>query len=373
MKIKDLSNEDKKLFINELDKFGSWVEENLVSLSRSSKYLYKRTLSYISVENKKTDLEVKEFALFLVNQMIDGDIECILGNQLNNNKNIRLSAFKTLLEPNKKYLIEKTSETVYKKLEKILSQTGSIIRNKEKKKDDLLDKIDYQNYESSMTVYNKMMKEFLEVQNTYNTTGEVPCYEICRDFLIASLYLNNKITIDNKTYKIMLRNEYRTLILHISSKTPPKDEKNYIWIDLENNKSVLYIQKSKTTGKYQKVKLSDGSCKKMVKEQVKQFPLCNHIVGLILFIKNVFREQNNKTFFKTNNRINHFTCDLWSKNLTKIFKPIAAGIGSMTLKKMYINSLNFTDYTKDELKKTFIYLDNLTEYRLVKDSIKLKK
>ena len=376
MKIKNLTTEEKKLFLNELEKYGTFIDENSPKLSKNSRYLYKRTLSFMSVENKKTNLQPKDFCLYLTNELLEGDINCILGkSELNNSKNIRLSAFKNLFLTYKDYIIEKNNEIVFRKIEKILCQTGSIIRNKskdeKKQKDDLTNKIDFQNWEAVIETYKNKMKEFVKIQNRYTTTGELPSYIICRDFLIASLLVNNKIRHNNREYNVILRNEYRNLVLYINSNKPPKDERNYIWIDLEKNKSCLYIQKSKTTGKYQKVKLSNGEVKKMVNDNVKIFPISNNNVSLILFIKNVFGELNNKIFFKTDNRLDHFTCDLWSKQVTKIFKIVAAGIGPTTLKKMYINHTNFEDFTKDELKTYFIYLDNLSEYKFIKEKYNL--
>ena len=49
------------------------------------------------------------------------------------------------------------------------------------------------------------MKEFVKDKIEYTTTGEVPSYLICRDFLIASLYVNNKIKHNNKEYNIIFK------------------------------------------------------------------------------------------------------------------------------------------------------------------------
>jgi len=71
-----------------------------------------------------------------------------------------------------------------------------------------------------------------------------------RNYLILNLMLNNYIETDEiKYYTLLRRLEYASLYIWTSSKTPPCNKRNYIY--LHGNE--LYIQHSKTTGGVRRV------------------------------------------------------------------------------------------------------------------------
>tara|TARA_R110002050_G_scaffold41447_1_gene100439 strand:- start:460 stop:1638 length:1179 start_codon:yes stop_codon:yes gene_type:complete len=352
MKIKTLTQKEKISFKNEMPKYEVFLKEKLPHLATTSLSLYKRTLSYISTINKCNDKTVEETCIFLTSKLLtDTSLDCVIGdsNVSESNKNIRLSAFKNLVEIFRDEIKLKISPVAFNTTISMMGKAGGNIRKQIleiRKNKDLLSPSTMQTWEE-LTELNKIyLKKFNYIKNQYIKTNEVPDYVFLRDCLISNLYINNSFKLKNNEFNVILRNEYKSLYLHIGDNQPTSTSKNYIWIKLDSNDHKIIINKNKTTGGVKRKNLGDfiGHTSVYPQKNQKTFPLNKEIAKIIIFIKQVFNERSDKPFIKCNNRELNYTSSTWSKMLQRVFKKINPKLSSSLIRKIYQLKI---DTTKD--------------------------
>ena len=177
---------------------------------------------------------------------------------------------------------------------------------------------------------------------------------ILRDCLVCNLYVNNNFKHKSLDFNVLLRNEYKSLYLHIGDHQPPTTNKNYLWVKLESNDSKIIINKNKTTGGVKRcIGTNIGHTKIIPQKDQKIFPLNKDITKIILFIQQVFNERKDRPFIKSNNRVSNYTSSTWSKMLTRVFKNIDSKISSTLIRKIYYQKILESDYLLNE--KQLIY------------------
>lgn len=373
MKIKELTDIQKLQFRTEINKYKIFIENNLERLSDSSKSLYARTLAFLSVKNDCYLKTTKETCIFMTGKILtDESLEIITGGDdtTYNNKNIMLSAFKNLVETYKNDIKKEISPVAYKTLMLQLGQKGGIIRKiikNKKAENDTLKVNTMKNWEEFQNLLKEYNTKFKYIQNQYIKTNEVPDYHFLRDCLIANLYLNNTFKIKNNEYNVLLRNEYKSLYLHIGDEQPPNN-KNYFWIRQNNNDHKIIINKNKTTGGIKRtIGEHIGNTKITNQKNQKIFPLNKDIAKIILFIKQIFNERPDKPFIKCNNRELNYNTSTWSKMLNRVFKKIDSNISCNIIRKVYENYITWSDLNENE--KNFVLGFN----EIIKESTPTKK
>ena len=361
MKVKDLTVEQKSEFRRELPKFDLFLKEHLKHLATTSLSLYKRTLSYISVINNLQNLNTKDICICLTKKALtNNNLIHIVGDEVttNNNKNIRLSAFKNLVEIYKPEIKKEISSVAYNSIIEKLGKRGCKIRQnilKDRKNKDIeRNPISNLNWDELQCLNKEYLKKFKEIQHQYIKHNEIPDYMILRDCLVCNLYVNNNFKHKSLDFNVLLRNEYKSLYLHIGDHQPPTTNKNYLWVKLESNDSKIIINKNKTTGGVKRcIGTNIGHTKIIPQKDQKIFPLNKDITKIILFIQQVFNERKDRPFIKSNNRISNYTSSTWSKMLTRVFKNIDSKISSTLIRKIYYQKILESDYLLNE--KQLIY------------------
>ena len=348
MKVKSLSSENKKLFNQSLSKYESFLKTNCPQLSKSSINLYKRTLSFMSVENETTDLSPQEFALFLAQDLLTyNSFNRIVGDSNDNNMNIRISAFRNLIEPFKKDLEEQVSEVSFTTISKLITQKGSrirksIIEEKGKNEKNRDENTNMKSWQDLQETVNKKNMEYKKILCKYYKDGEVPDYVTLRNILIVNLYCNNWHMKDGHKIYTLLRNEYRNFYLWINTNPVPKNDKNYFWINLDTNQHFIVIQKSKTVGGIRRIQSGEGGGSQIVKQEgYKQYILNDYIVNILLFIKTIFKENETNIFIKNNDRTSAVPVEKWTATVSSLFRDVSSNINSTTIRKILYNSIDF--------------------------------
>jgi hypothetical protein len=348
MKVKSLSSENKKLFNETLSKYETFLKTHCPQLSKSSINLYKRTLSFMAVENETTNLSPQEFAIFLAQDLLTyNSFNRIVGESNDNNMNIRISAFRNLIEPFKKDLEEQVSEVSFSTISKLITQKGSrirksIIEEKGKNEKNRNENVNMKNWEDLQKIVNEKNIEYKRILCKYYKDGEVPDYVTLRNILIVNLYCNNWHMKDGHKIYTLLRNEYRNFYLWINTNPVPKNDKNYFWINLDTNSHYIVIQKSKTVGGIRRIPKVGGEGSQIVKQEgYKQYILNDYIVNILLFIKTIFKENETNIFIKNNNRTAAIPVEKWTATVSSLFRDIANNINSTTIRKILYNSIDF--------------------------------
>lgn len=367
MKIKTLTQNQKISFKNEMPKYEVFLKEKLPHLATTSLSLYKRTLSYISTINKCNDKTVEETCIFLTSKLLtDTSLDCVIGdsNVSESNKNIRLSAFKNLVEIFRDEIKLKISPVAFNTTISMMGKAGGNIRKQIleiRKNKDLLSPSTMQTWEE-LTELNKIyLKKFNYIKNQYIKTNEVPDYVFLRDCLISNLYINNSFKLKNNEFNVILRNEYKSLYLHIGDNQPTSTSKNYIWIKLDSNDHKIIINKNKTTGGVKRKNLGDfiGHTSVYPQKNQKTFPLNKEIAKIIIFIKQVFNERSDKPFIKCNNRELNYTSSTWSKMLQRVFKKINPKLSSSLIRKIYQLKIDTTEDLSNQDKMLIYEMNDL--------------
>jgi len=361
MRIKDLTIEEKAEFRRELPKFDSFLKENLKHLATTSLSLYTRTLAYISVINHLQELNTKDICICLTTKALtNSNLIHIIGDEktTNNNKNIRLSAFKNMVEIYKPDIKKEISSVAYNSIMEKLGKRGCKIRQNILKdrqhKEIFTNPITNLNWEELQSLNKEYLKKFKEIQNQYIKHNEIPDYMFLRDCLVCNLYVNNTYKHKSLDFNVILRNEYKSLYLHIGETQPPTTSKNYLWVKLESNDSKIIINKNKTTGGLKRcISNNIGHTKLIPQKDQKVFPLNKEITKIILFIQQIFNERKDKPFIKSNNRVSNYTSSTWSKMLTRVFKNIDSKISSTLIRKIYYHKVQEENYNLNE--KQLIY------------------
>ncbi len=347
MKIGELSVEKRKLFKEHVPTYFNFIKENSPHLSTSSHSLYSRALAYIAVENDLINLTPENLCIKLTQEALTtSDFIKIIGTDNHANQNIRLSAFRNLVEPYKESLKNKISEVSYKAISKLVSRKGTHIRRNilESKSNNLKSETELLNMRSwkeLQTIVNKNNQLLTVILGKFFRTNEIPCYNTLRDILIGNLYCNNYHEFNNMRVHTILRNEYKSCYLWINPDTPPEDKKNYFWINL-NGLSKIVIQKSKTIGGVKRGHPnSEGETEVMPQKSRKIYPLNKNIVSQILFIKQTYNERIEIPFLKNNLRDGGITDGQWHRMLYSIFKDLAPQISCTTIRKIYYNEIKW--------------------------------
>lgn len=354
MKIGELSVEKRKLFKQHVPTYYNFIKENSPHLSTSSHSLYSRALAYIAVENDLINLSPENLCIKLTQEALTtSDFIKIIGTDNHANQNIRLSAFRNLVEPYKESLKNKISEVSYQAISKLVSRKGTHIRRNilESKSNNLKSETELLNMRSwkeLQTIINKNNQLLTVILGKFFRTNEIPCYNTLRDILIGNLYCNNYHEYNNMRVHTILRNEYKSCYLWINPDTPPEDKKNYFWINL-NGLSKIVIQKSKTIGGVKRGQAnSEGETEILPQKSRKIYPLHKNIVSQILFIKQTFNERIELPFLKNNLRDGAITDGQWARMLYSIFKDLAPQISCTTIRKIYYNEIKWHQLsTKD--------------------------
>jgi len=367
MKIKTLTQKEKISFKNEMPKYEVFLKEKLPHLAETSLSLYKRTLSYISTINKCNDKTVEDTCIFLTSKLLtDTSLDCVIGdsNVSESNKNIRLSAFKNLVEIFRDEIKLKISPVAFNTTISMMGKAGGNIRKQimeTRRNKDLLSPSTMQTWEE-LTELNKIyLKKFNYIKNQYIKTNEVPDYVFLRDCLISNLYINNSFKLKNNEFNVILRNEYKSLYLHIGDNQPTSTSKNYIWIKLDSNDHKIIINKNKTTGGVKRKNLGDfiGHTSVYPQKNQKTFPLNKEIAKIIIFIKQVFNERSDKPFIKCNNRELNYTSSTWSKMLQRVFKKINPKLSSNLIRKIYQLKIDTTEDLSNQDKLLIYEMNDL--------------
>ena len=361
MKIKELNENQKKQFKLELSKYKLFCNEHLERLSNSSKNLYARSLSYISVINNCCNFTVEQMCIDLCKKILtDETLNNIIGdNQVSlNNQNIRISAFKNLIEVYKDSIKKNISNVAYKSILQTISQNGNVIRKnisiirneKEHLKSD-----SNRTWDEFLELKNIYLKKFKYIKEQYLKYYEVPDYHFLRDCLVCNLYCNNVFKIKSLEFNVILRNEYKSCYLHIGDDQPPNPNRNYFWIKLNSNDHRIVINKNKTTG---------GIMRKIGGEITPQknhkfFPLNKEVVKIILFIKQCFQERIDKPFIKCNNRELNYSSSTWSKMLGRVFKSISPNISCNVIRKVYDTHISWDELNETD-KNLILCMNDLT-------------
>lgn len=351
MKIKDLTTKQRYDFNQVLPKFEELLKINLSHLSPSSLTLYKRAAAFITVTNDLQDKETQDITIELVRLCLTyNNLSFIIGldNTPNTSKNIKISAFKNLVEIYYKEINEKISTVAYDSVIKMLGKQGNIIRkiiHKNRITNENKTQGTY-SWDNLINLNKEYLKTFLEIKKNYLKYNEIPDYIFLRDCLTSNLYLNNVFNFENYKFNVVLRNEYKSCYLHIDDSPPTNNIRNYFWVNLTTKESKLVINKNKTTGGFKRVK-GNQMGHTQIKNQKKQkyFPLSEEITEIILFIQQVFHERKDKPFIKCNNRINNYTSASWSKMLGRVLKKIDTKIASSNLRRMYFYKIKNSNHS----------------------------
>ena len=129
MKIGELPVEKRKQFREHVPIYHKFIKENSPHLSTSSHNLYSRALAFIAVENDLLNYTPEQLCIKLTQEALTtSDFIKIIGTDNHANQNIRLSAFRNLVEPYKESLKNKISEVSYNAISKLVSRKGTHIR-----------------------------------------------------------------------------------------------------------------------------------------------------------------------------------------------------------------------------------------------------
>ena len=372
MKIKELNDKQKKLFKLDLTKYKYFTYENLERLSVSSRNLYSRALSYISVINDCSDLTSEQMCIKLCKNVLTNEkletekLEDIIGdnNVTYNNKNIRISAFKNLIEVYKEPIKKQISNVAYKTILGTISQHGNIIRKNIsiiKNEKEHLRADSNRDWNEFIDLKNEYNKKFKYIKEQYLKYSEVPGYQFLRDCLVCNLYANNVFKIKSLEFNVILRNEYKSCYLHIGDEQPPNTTRNYFWIKLNGNDHRIVINKNKTTGGIlRKIGGQLGETTITPQKNQKIFPLNKEIVKIIMFIKQCFQERIDKPFIKCNNRELNYSSSTWSKMLSRVFKKITTNITCNVIRKVYDTHINWDDLEEND-KSLILLMNDLTK------------
>ncbi|HAI39837.1 MAG TPA: hypothetical protein DCM40_17925, partial [Maribacter sp.] len=147
MKIKNFNAIEKAHFKHSAADYLEFYRETNSKLSTYSHAMYSRALSYIAVENGLYNKTPKELAVALSKDILTtADFKKIVGNDSDANQNIRLAAFRNLVDPYKEELKTDISSVSYETLTKMLSRKRGHIRKsmneniKQKTPEQLLEK-----------------------------------------------------------------------------------------------------------------------------------------------------------------------------------------------------------------------------------------
>jgi hypothetical protein len=347
MKIGELPVEKRKQFREHVPIYHKFIKENSPHLSTSSHNLYSRALAFIAVENDLLNYTPEQLCIKLTQEALTtSDFIKIIGTDNHANQNIRLSAFRNLVEPYKESLKNKISEVSYNAISKLVSRKGTHIRRNilESKSNNLksdTELLNMRSWKELQTIINKNNQSLSVILAKFFRTNEIPCYNTLRDILIGNLYCNNYHEYKNMRVHTILRNEYKSCYLWINPDTPPEDKKNYFWINI-SGESKIVIQKSKTIGGVKRGQPNQqGETEILPQKSRKIYPLNKNIVSQILFLKQTFNERIETPFLKNNTRDGIITDGQYNRILYSIFKDLAPQISCTTIRKIYYNEVKW--------------------------------
>ena len=355
MKIRSLTTEQRKNFKKNVPVYLEFLKNTSPKLSKCSHTLYSRALSFIAVENDLINLEPKQLALKLSKEVLtNSNFKTIVGEDTSGNQNIRLSAFRNLVEPFKDDLEQEVSCISYQTLNTLLSKKGSHIRKQmsERKKDEdkNVDEVlkEKNNWKKCQMITINHNQKYDVIFNRFLKTNEIPDYQTLRDAVIANLYCNNVHKFQDVNVYVILHNEYKTCHLWIHPEKPPEDKNNYFWINTLTNNHMIVIQKSSTVGGIRRVPDGSGGTKIVPSEKVKMFRLSKLIASQILFIKTTFNERCDRPFFKNDLRDGPINDQKWGRIMNKLFHTISTTATCKTIRKILQSEINWKKLNEEQ-------------------------
>jgi len=340
MKIKNFTSVEKAHFRKSAGDYLEFYKEVTSTLSSYSHAMYSRALSYIAVENGLYNLTPKELAVALSKDILTNtDFKKILGNDSDANQNIRLAAFRNLVDPFREDLKTEISSVSYETLLKMLLKKKGRVRKsmndaKESKTSEQL--LQKRSWRDLQKVVKEMNKNYNKIVNTFLKTNEIPDYVTLRNILVGNLYMFNAHEHDGQIVHVLLRNEYRTAYVWIKDTPPPSDRNNYFWINFETNKHWFVVQKSKTQTSQSHVSR-------------RMFTLAQNVVNMIIFIKQTFNESCEKPFFKNNRRDAPPHNTEWIRLVGKIFEDAGQNINCSVIRQIYQNEIDWSKLNQDQI------------------------
>ena len=370
MKIRELTLDQRQKFKANCPIYLKFLKEKTPQLSAHSHNMYSRALSYIAIENMLINKTPKELCIELTKDILTtSDFQKIVGKDTTANQNIRLAAFRNLVNPFKDELQNEISSTSYATLSKLVSRKGTHIRKtiNDSKHQDLLSitgDLSARSWNDCQNILLQFNKKYSIIVNRFLKTNEVPDYVTLRNIAIANLYMNNFHKHEGMNVYTILRNEYRTAHLWINPNGPPQDKNNYFWINFEKNKHYIVIQSSKTVGGVRKTTTNaEGFPQYHQQDKRRQFVLSPSIVNMLLFIKQIFNERTDIPFFKNNTRDGPLTSQMWVRVMHKVFEDLGKDIVTTTLRKVYFNDIKWSKLTKEQRIYICKNIDNVTADR----------
>lgn len=357
MKIRDLSEEQKKHFKVNVEVYKSFLENKTPQLSNYSHSMYARALAYIAVENNLNFHSAEQLAIALSREILTtSDFVKIVGTDTGSNQNIRLSAFRNLVKPFNQQLEENISEVSYATLTKLLSRKGCHIRktlleSKSKNLKTEAELMKSRSWKDLQNIVSKLNQKYNSIVSKFLKTNEIPDYITLRNILIANLYMFNSHKHEDMTIHVILKNEYRTAYLWINEKEPPQDKNHYFWINYETNKHYFVVNRSKAI---------PGLLEPIKKRKI--FVLSQRIVNMIIFIKQTFNESIDRPFFKNNVRETMPYSTDWIRIVNKIFEEIGQGICASTLKTVYLNEIDWSKVSEEQMNYICYNLDQSQKF-----------
>lgn len=373
MKIKNLTDEQRKQFKSNVPIFLQFFKQYKPLLSQCSHSLYARTLSFISIEQDMVDCEPKELAIKLSKELLTTtDFLRIVGDENGGNQNIRLSAFRNLIEPFKEDLQSEISGVSYDTVNKLISRKGThirkaILKNKNNNLKSHTETLNMKSWGDCQKVLENANSKHGVLLNRFFKTNEIPDYVGLRDILITNLYLNNwqyyqdealpqckngKLSMPPQRLKVftLLRNEYKTCHLWISGSAPPKDKNNYFWLNLVTNNHHIVIQKNKTTGGVRRIQGANAGETNVIEQtEHKRLHLSRSIVSMILFIKQTFNERCDVPFLKNNDRDGPITDGKWQRIIAGLFGEVSPNMNATVLRKILYNHIKFHEMSNNQV------------------------
>ena len=375
MKIRSLTIDQKKNFKLNVPIYMEFLIATAPKLSKCSHKLYSRALSFIAVENDMINLTPKSLAMKLTKEVLtNNDFTKIVGEDTSGNQNIRLSAFRNLVEPYKDDLQQEISCVSFQSLNSLVSKKGCHIRKKisDSKKDEDKNMTDILKEKNNWIKLQKIVTQYNQRYDVTFTrflkTNEIPDYLTLRDAVICNLYCNNYHSYDEMNVYVILHNEYKTCHMWINHEPPPEDKTNYFWINLSTNKHFIIIQKSHSVGTNKRVPDGEGGTKLIDSgEKIKKFKLSRYIAGQLLFLKTTFNERNEIPIFKNDTRDGPMNDQKWIRTLNKIFHPVSTSTTCKTIRKIIQNEIQWNKLTENQRFYLMTCLDNNPKKKLIEE------
>ena len=323
--------------INTRNEWIEYLTELRPDLSAGSKKAYGSQLVKISLMNNIKDPTPLSLLNRLANKVIrDRSLKFIFGDLTSNqSRNLRIASVLSILKENKANINPKKYKKLFETLKKVGKELRDVITeesgNNEKSEKEI----------KAMTTTWSDLENFASSYHSLNSTAD-------RDYIILNLILNNYEVKDDIKYNVLLRLiEYATLHIWTSSRKPPNDHKNYLWIP----KNLLYIQHSKTVGGIK----TNGR-----QATYKTYPVSNEIMDKIKIYIKTNKLKKSEQLFRNGNGT-PMTNNFFGKLLKELLKPLNDNLTIGMVRKIYENRPIPENLTGNQLKMLNQLVDHSME------------